>query len=368
MPIRVLHIIGNLKLGGAQVCVRYLVENADKKDVENFVYPLRWREIDMPIKGSVIRLPYRNYDPRKFFAILRLCRKYDIDILVGHLTKPIMGCLLSSFFHKCKVVVYEHGPVSRKGPQYSLYRFVLRFLWRRAAVFVAVSRNTAEYLVRRIGIAPDRIRVIPNAVEFNVFDPQKVSAKMSREKLGISDDDMVVGFVGRLNYVKGVDLLIKATALLLQRSRRYFLLIAGYGPQQKSLEELALQFGITDRVRFLSFCDNIPEVMAAFNVGVVPSRQESFGIVCLELMRMKIPVISSGVGGMAEYIADDETGLILKENTPGEICTYIERLAGNEHLQGRLVDAAYKFCERFSTDKYVKAVQQMYKEVLREGY
>ena len=71
MSTKILHIIGSLKLGGAQVCVKNLVENTGPGDVENFVYPRRCREIDIPIDGAVIKLPWRNYNPRKFFAILK---------------------------------------------------------------------------------------------------------------------------------------------------------------------------------------------------------------------------------------------------------------------------------------------------------
>lgn len=366
MPVKVLHVIGSLGCGGAQVALKHIIENTSSKEVSAFVYPLRSREVLMPINGIIIRRPYPNYDPRKFFTILRLCRKYNIDILVGHLSKPIMGCLLASFFCKARVVVHEHGPVFAKGLQYSLYRFVLRLLWHRAAVFVAVSRDTADFLARRIGIAPDRIKVIPNAVDFNVFGPQRVSGQQNRKKLGISDRDIVLGFVGRLNHMKGVDLLIKAAALLLQRSQRYFLLLAGQGSERKSLEELAHQLGIETRVRFLGFCYNIPDVMAAFDIGLVPSRHEPFGIVCLELMRMKIPVISSGVGGMAEYITNEQTGLLLKENTPDEICRCVERLVNDEQLRQRLIEGAYRITEQFGLNKYVEAFQRIYEELLRQ--
>lgn len=366
MPIKVLHIIGSLGCGGAQVALKHIVENISSKEVSAFVYPLRSKKVLMPINGIIIRRPYPNYDPRKFFAILKLCRKYNIDILVGHLSKPIMGCLLASFFCKARVVVHEHGPVFRKGLQYSLYRFVLRLLWRRAAVFVAVSRDTADFLVSRIGITPDRIKVIPNAVDFNVFNPHRIPGQPTRKKLGISDRDIVLGFVGRLDHIKGVDLLIKAAALLLQRSQRYFLLLVGEGPERKALEKLSHQLGIEARVRFLGFCDNIPDVMTAFDIALVPSRQEPFGIVCLELMRMKIPVISSGVGGMAEYITNEETGLLLKENSPDEICRYVERLVNDEQLRQRLINGGYKLAGQFGANKYVKTFQRMYEVILHE--
>ncbi len=363
MAMKVLHVIGSLGCGGAQVVVRQLVENVDSEQIKMFVYPLRSSEILMPIKGNVITRPYPNYDPRKFFTILSLCRKYHIDILVAHLTKPTIGCLFASFFCKSKLVIHDHGAVLGKGLDYFLYRLALKLLWRRASAFVAVSQNVADGLAQRIGIAPDRINVIANVVEFDVFDPERISPKAMREKLGICDDDIILGFVGRLNYVKGVDLLIKATALLLQRSQRYLLLLVGHGREWKPLEGLVQQLGIADRVRFLGFRNDIPEIMATFDIGIVPSRQESFGIVCLELMRMKIPVISSGVGGMAEYITNERTGLLLKENNPEEICSCIIRLSEDEQLRKNLIDAAYRLCERFSVEEYAESFQRMYEEL-----
>jgi glycosyltransferase involved in cell wall biosynthesis len=225
----------------------------------------------------------------------------------------------------------------------------------------------ADYLTSRIGITPDRIQVIHNAVDFSVFNPQCVSKQSARQRLGISDDDIVLGFVGRLNPIKGPDLLVEATALLSERSPRYLLLLAGDGAQRKSLEKSAEQLGIGERVRFLGFCDNIPEVMAAFDIGIVPSRQESFGIVCLELMRMKIPVISSGAGGMAEYITDHKTGLLLRENTPQEICRCANKLAEDEQLRNHLIDAAYKLCDKFGVEQYAESYRKIYQNVLGQS-
>lgn len=359
MPIKVLHAIGSLGCGGAQVVLKQLVENIDSKQFDTFVYPLRSRDVRIPIRGRIITRPYRNYDPRKFFTILKLCKQHNIDILVAHLDKSAMACLLASFFCKPRVIVFEHGSIHAKGLLYFLYRLVLRLFWRRAALFIAVSKNIADYLTDKIGISPNRVRVIHNSVQRDVFDYQLISSGTARKKLEISDSDIVVGFVGRFEPRKGADILVGAAALLMQRSKHYLLLLAGEGPQQKSLERLAQRLGINDRVRFLGFCQNVPEVMAAFDVGVVPSRSEAFGIVCLELMRMKVPVISSGAGGMAEYITDEQTGLLLKENTPEEICRCVERLVNDKQLRLNLAEAGYTLAGQFGVEQYIEKFQRI---------
>lgn len=359
MSIKVLHVIGSLSCGGAQVVLKQLVENIDNKQFDTFVYPLRSRDVHIPIQGRVITRPYRNYDPRKFFTILKLCKQYNIDILVAHLEKPVMACLLASFFCKSRLIIYEHGPILLKGLLYSLYRVILRLLWHRAHLIIAVSQNITDYLVHNIGILPNKIKVVHNAVQCDVFDYQRITSKVARENWGISESDIVIGFVGRLDPMKGVDLLVRAASLLMHRSERYLLLVTGDGPERKPLEQLTQQLDISNRVRFLGFCRNVPDIMAAFDIGVVPSRFEPFGIVCLELMRMKVPVISSGAGGMAEYITDEQTGLLLKENTPEEICRCVERLVNDKQLRLNLVEAGYTLAGQFGVEQYIEKFQRI---------
>ena len=364
MPIKVLHIIGVLRFGGAQMIVKHCVEHRDVDKIKTYVYSLRSEKNSIIIDGEVISIYNRNYDPRKFWAILRLCRERQIDIIHAHLHKPIIAALLASFFRDVRVVVHEHGPIFRRGVQYWLYRRLLRLLRGRAAAVIAVSQATAGRLAHAARIDPARIRVIRNAVDFAAFSPRREAREKVRRQWGILEDKVVVGFVGRLDYVKGVDLLIEAFALLLQRSDRYFLLLVGAGPQRQELEELARRRGIAESVRFAGFCEEASQAMQAFDIGVVPSRQEALGIAALEMMRMKIPLVCSGVEGLGEIAIHEETALVPAENNPPEIARGVERLAGDGELQKRLTEAAYRFTKHFGIAEYVKAVEQVYREVL----
>ena len=363
MAIRVLHIISSLELGGAQVCVKYLVENAGS-GVEPFVYPLRYGRIDISVNGEVAKLAYPNYDVRKFFSILRLCRKHHIDIIHAHLEKPILGGLLASYFCKSRIVIHEHGPIFRSGWRQNIYRLGLRLLAGRAAVVLAVSEAAAKELAAKAKVSPDRIRVVYNAVNLDRFKPDEQSRKQFKEQLGAGKDDIVIGYAGRLAHVKGVDLLVEAMGLLVERSRRYLLVIVGEGEQRKSLEKLTKRLGITRRVKFLGFCDNVAEIMTSFDIGVVPSRQESLGIVALELMSMKVPIVCSGVEGLAEIVTDGRTALVPSQNIAEEIAGCIERLAGDVALRQRLAAAGRQKSEEFSVGEYVRKIEQIYAELV----
>jgi glycosyltransferase involved in cell wall biosynthesis len=363
MPIRVLHIIESLELGGAQVAVKNLVENTNKQQTETFVYPLRSKNILIPIDNA-IKLPYSNYDPRKFLAILNLCRKYRIDIIHAHLNKSILGALLATFFCDVGVVIHEHGPIFRKGIENSVYRFLLRRLHHRATAVVANSQATAEALVKKAKINPRRIRVVYNAVDFNKFDVRRSSVDHIRQLIQAAKDDIIIGFVGRLNHVTGPDILVRTMALLLEESARYLLVFVGDGPQYRYLQILAGRLGISKRIRFLGFRENVAEIMSVFDIGVAPSRQESFGITVLEFMRAKIPIVCSAVEGMAELVTNEVTALVPDENTPQKICRCVRRLATDKTLQHLLTDNAYRYSEQFSVQNCVRDMQKIYIEIV----
>ncbi len=364
MTIRVLHIIGSLRLGGAQTCLKYLMERNRNPDIEQFVYPLRPRPVEIEIDAPIIEFDYPNYDPRKFRAILQICRNHHIDIIHAHLHKPILGALLATYFRNVRVVVHEHGPIFRPGIQYNAYRRLLRRLKHRASWFIATSHATARQLEKVANVDPQQIEVIYNAVDLETFKPNAAARNRFRREYHFTDDDMVLGYAGRLHEVKGVDLLIEAMAILLKQSPRYRLLLLGHGPDQPTLEKRVQQLGIQQHVQFLGFRRDVAEFMNAFDIGVVPSRQEPFGIVALEFMRAKVPLVCSDADGLAEFVRHEENALVPSPNTPENIAACIERLALDPDLAGKISEAAYRGTETFGVENQIQALERVYRQVL----
>ena len=363
MAIKVLQVIDHLAYGGGQFSVKGIIENMDSEQCEMFVCELRPNPPTVAIKGKFINLRYGKYDPRTVLAIAGLCKKYEIDILHPQLSKSNISCLLASFICKTPVVIHERGWILFS----PVYSFLLKLLHRRAAVIIANSQAVASELVSKASVKRHNIRVIYNPVDFKIFDPEKVSRKQSRRNLKISDEDFIIGFVGRLHKMKGVDILIKAMPMLLDKAIDCCLVLAGDGPEHESLEAVTTRLGIADRVIFLGMCDNVPEITAAFDVAVIPSRQEPFGRVAAELMRMKVPIVTSGAGGLSELVTDGETGLVTRENSPEEIAAAVERLADDEELRRQLAQRAYEFSERFDIKAHVKEIQKIYMELIEEA-
>lgn len=363
MPIRILHLIGNLRLGGAQVCVKQLVEHNSDPDVIQYVYPLRCKKIDIPIKGNIIRHSYHLYDIRKFFFLVKICKQYNIDIIHAHLHKPILGALLATFFCKVKVLVHEHGPVARPGLQYSLYRLFLRLLKKRAHLFIAVSNAVSYQLTQYVGIDPACIRVVHNAVDLKLFTPSFKIRKAIRDDLNVRLNDIVIGFVGRLSYVKGPDITLDAFSLLYRKNPDTCLVFLGEGPIKSNLHAKAVTLGIDHRVKFLGFRKNVADIMNAFDIGCISSRQEAFGIAALEYMSMKIPLVSCNIYGLKEIVKHRKNTLIPHKNTPEEICKCIEELMQDETLRQSLTEKASAFVQQFDISHLIEDINRIYRKL-----
>jgi glycosyltransferase involved in cell wall biosynthesis len=341
--------------------VKNIAEGLDPGRVETFVCPLRANPRALPIKANMIHLGYGKYNPLVIPAIAKLCRKLHIDIIHAHLSKAVICSLIAGPWCGAKVVIHEHGPIFTPGTSWALCH-LLRLLGHRAAVAIANSQATVTALHEKAGIALDRIRIIDNFVDFARFDPALYNRQQARESLNLRPDDIAVGFVGRLDPAKGADILIEAASLM-KTDRSYRFVIVGEGRERARLENMAVPLGLGERVIFAGLCENPSQVMAAFDMAVVPSRQEAFGIAVVEFMRMRIPVIASRAGGLVELVRDGDTGLVLNDLDARSIAAAISRLSADAPLRQKLADNAVVFSQRFDGRRQLQQLVELYENL-----
>jgi len=177
----------------------------------------------------------------------------------------------------------------------------IKGLWRRSAGVVANS-DGLKALVQKS--APDQpVLVIPNGVDVSRFRPVETPSE---------DRAVRVGFVGRLVHQKGVDVLLKAVALL-DPALPFVVDIVGDGAERQELESLGASLGVAHRVRFLGWksSEELPELYRCMDVLALPSRDEGMPNVVLEAMATGLPVVATKVAGTEELVHDGETGLIV---------------------------------------------------------
>lgn len=202
--------------------------------------------------------------------------------------------------------------------------FFHRVIYRRVDALVVMSRTMRENVRATFPVRERQLKVINLGLDFERFDPARVDASRQRAEWGADENTRVVGLVGRIDPAKGQATLIKAAAGLLKRppaGEKVKFVIVGeetLGSAKghlQSLREMVAQFGIGEHVVFAGYQPNIPEVMRAFDICVMPSRQEAFGLVAIEALAMARPIIISNSGSAGEIIgAEQEFGRLVKPN------------------------------------------------------
>jgi D-inositol-3-phosphate glycosyltransferase len=206
------------------------------------------------------------------------------------------------------------------------------------------------------------VKVIPLGVDLDRFRP--LGQADAREKLGLKDERIVL-FVGRLEPLKGVDILINAASLLESDVDCSVLIVGGdegSREQVRRLRGLARERGIEERVAFVGAVDHdlLPLYYNAADICVVPSHYESFGLVAVEAMASGLPVIASRVGGLTGTVKDGETGYLIPWLCPEPFAERIELLLENEPLRRNLGESAREAVGRYRWENVAAAVLDVY--------
>jgi D-inositol-3-phosphate glycosyltransferase len=207
-----------------------------------------------------------------------------------------------------------------------------------------------------------KINVIPLGVDLDRFRPAE--KQHARNALGLKDERIIL-FVGRIEPLKGVDILINAAALLESDVECTVLIVGGDDSTESrvtELRDLARERGIEHRVAFVGAVDHatLPLYYNAADVCVVPSHYESFGLVAIEAMASGVPVVASRVGGLTGTVKDGETGYLIPWLCPEPFAERIELLLENEPLRHNLGEAAREAMTRYRWENVASAVLQLY--------
>ncbi|MEO1766411.1 glycosyltransferase [Thiobacter aerophilum] len=203
---------------------------------------------------------------------------------------------------------------------------------------VTVSQAVADDLAQR-GVPRARLRVVPTGVDLKRFDPAQVTPTL-RQALGLAPDVLLVGTLAILRNKKGHRDLLAAIPRVLARLPQVHFVIAGDGPQEAKLKAEAANLGLSAHVHFLGLRRDVPEILRALDLFVLPTREEALGTAFLEAQAMGVPVIGTRVGGVPETIREGETGLLVPPHDPERLAAALLELLENPGKRAAFARAA----------------------------
>jgi len=240
--------------------------------------------------------------------------------------------------------------------------FAVNRVYRKFKKIICISGWLQDYLVKRLKLPKEKYINIHYGIE-----EKSEVGKDIRLEFGISEDKYIIGNVARLAPQKGHEYLLKAIKIVKEKSynKEFHVIIVGHDDRgiRKNLEELTLDLGIKDKVTFSGYRDDISDFMNAFDLFVFPSIWEGFGLVLLEAMRFKKPIIATKIGPIPEIVINGETGILVEQKNTETLADSILQLMNNPVMAKQYGNNGFmRVKQHFSLTKMVHKIKEIYSD------
>jgi len=253
-----------------------------------------------------------------------------------------------------------------------LKKFFRRLIVGKIDSATAISNYLKNYVLKLRKNLP--VEVIPNGVDSAKFSREFSYGELSElaDRLGILPDEKAIVSTGRLVPKNGLDILIKAFAILVSNDKeiRHKLLLIADGSQRQELVGLAESLGVVDKVVFVKHVsqDELPKYLKISHVFVRPSRSEGLGISFLEAMAAGLPVVGTAVGGITDFLVHNQTGLICDGSRPEDVAEKIKTLIEDRELRKMVAKNGQELVrEKYDWDKITLEYARIYNDVISKG-
>ena len=383
--IKVVHVITRLDRGGSAentllTCLRmkgkYDLVLAHGLSLESQMTDWEKHSVDSKIKkareGGVKVIPIsslvQKIDPvqdiQALFALWRLIVQEKPDIIHTHTSKAgILGRLVAKMAGVPVIVHTPHGHVfyGHFGPLASrffiLVERITASITNRMVALTEGERN--EYIAFSVS-NPNKIVTIHSGVELDRFIPEQVKIEEKKRSLGLNYKGLVVGTVGWLLPIKGPMYLLKAMATIWQSQPKVSLVFVGKGELEEELKAEVSRMGVSDRVKFLGWRDDIPDIMQIFDIFALPSLNEGMGRVLVEAMAAGKPIVASNVGGIPDLVEDGENGILVKPRDVNGLSFAIRKLLADRQMRDEMGRRGRTMAQNFSVEKMVEKIDALY--------
>jgi glycosyltransferase involved in cell wall biosynthesis len=315
--INILHTIDTTGPGGAEAVFINLAEGLDKKEY-NSIVAIRgkgWVYTELEKYGfkPILINAKGSFNFKYLWGLIKIARKYDIDIIQSHLFGSNVYCSLVGLILNIPVVSTFHGFVDASFKDKLLwFKYSIINLGSKKIVFV--SDHLKDHFLRTTNLNKNKAVRIYNGIGTNVFKPDKKNN--IRREFNLSDDDIIIGSIGNIRPAKGYDILLKASSMVIKKNPKCKFVIVGEGSGTlyDELLQLRKQLALEKHVFFLGLRADVANVLNNFDIFLLTSTSEGFSISTLEAMACGLPVIVTRSGGPEEIVIEGINGVVVNCN------------------------------------------------------
>jgi len=318
-----------------------------------------------------------KHSPSNYFELLKILEIEKPALLHIQIWNPMAGkyAFMAASKLKIPVVATEHDPFELKGAK----RLIKKHLLQKTTAIITVSKAN-EDLMKALYHEIQNIRTIHNGLDFENFEkpilqfPLQEQHRLKREILESDDlNTQIILSVGTLHERKGYKYLLEAFTKVKKEVPNCKLVLVGEGPERTNLEDFRKNLDFVHDMKILSWRDDIAKIMTISDLFVLPSLKEAFGLVILEAMAMKLPVVASNVGGIPEILQPEtqdfnslnaKYGMLTEPGNSLNIAESMLKFLNKDGLREKTIFLAHARCKEFSAEKMARKTAELYSEMV----
>jgi glycosyltransferase involved in cell wall biosynthesis len=368
--LRILHVCSSRSWGGAEIAAVKLAEQFSLRghDIIFAAHP-KGRIITKLQNTNIEVIPvsfFRYFDPFTVSKLINLIKKHDIDIVHCHLSRDLAHLYWVTFFVQPLPVILDKqvsSSVSKKN-------FIHRLIYSKVSKIFVLSTYLERNVLETCPVTEDKVVVIPVGVRLEDYKIPDGVRERIRNEWKLDDDVFVFGTVSRIDRQKGLEELVRAFGSIVRTNHSVKLVIVGeptVGEPEfaKKLSAIIKELGLENKVLFVGFRSDIPHVLSAFDVFVLPSYAESFGYVYIEALASKLPVIATNAGGVPDIIEDNVCGILVQPKDQKSLYEAMELLSVENGLRKQFGSAGrVRVEEKFLESQAYARIEREYFKLL----
>lgn len=361
-PLKILHLDTERQWRGGQQQILLLHLGLLQRGVKSSVVCLPGSELAQRLQKLNLPfhcLPWRGEaDLPAAWRLAGLARRVGTTVMHLHSAHALSwGLLARLFYPSVKLLVTRRVAFMIRNNLLSRVKY-----WSRAIdLFVAVT-NEIGHELRKQGVPPERVAVIPSGIDIHKFDGLEFDADW-RQQHGIEREAVLVGTAAAFTAEKDYPTFLRAAALARKEDSSLRFLVLGEGPLLGPMRQLAVQLGLADKIVFAGFQPEVGRFLKACDIFVLSSRREGLNNAVLDAMCLGLPVVATQVGGLAELVEPNANGMLFASGRAEELAQAILILARDPAQRVRMGQASRDKVRAYDQTVMVERYLQRYQEL-----
>jgi len=300
-----------------------------------------------------------RFDPATLPALLKVVDRKQIDVLHLHGYGATTFGRLAGWMRRIPTILHEHANLTDT-PWFQ--KAADRLLVPATDIAIAVSRSTADFVMKARQMPADKVKVVYLGVPLEEFSRPRSAAEIAaaREELGIGPGEFAAGTVTRLHDSKGNSFLVEAARLVLNDRPFARFYMFGEGPLRQPLEQQARALGLGDRFVFGGFARDVARVVSAFDISVFPSLWEGTPLTVFEALAMGQPIVATDADGLVDVLTHEHDAIIVPRRDAPALAAAIIRTIDEPATRERLGTAARITGQQYDIAAFVAKMERLY--------